>query len=108
VKPVSDEFFMVELPQRVKAHGDHKLEEMFLLLNEDCLWQRRWSGALVSTALEGNPESRSAMTSWVTNWLPRAEEALAAVSAALSGDGRPSLARANARVRGWLSSLGVA
>ncbi len=108
VKPFIDEFFMVELPQRLKAHGDHKLEEMFLLLNEDCVWQRRWSGALVSMALEANPESRSAMTSWIAGWLPRAEEAIEAVSAALPGDGRPSVARARARVREWLKGLALA
>jgi toluene monooxygenase system protein E len=107
VKPVSDFFFMGGVPAIVKGRGDHKLEEIFLLLGEDCAWHRRWSGALVTMAVEQEPRNRGPLASWIARWLPRAEEAIAPFSEALPDGGPAAVARARAQAREWLHELKV-
>jgi hypothetical protein len=105
VKPMSDSFFMLELPPLVKASGDHKLEEMFLLLDEDCVWHREWSAALVSMALRERPENRAALTSWAARWLPRAEDSIESFSDLFPDGGSAAVARARRRTREWLERV---
>jgi hypothetical protein len=104
VKPVSDFFFMDEVPLLVKARGDHKLQEMFMLLGEDCAWHREWSGALLSMALRERPENRAALASWTASWLPGAEASIEPFSE-LFPNGELAVARAGARAREWLERL---
>jgi len=108
VKSVSDDFFMIEVPSIVKGRGDHKLEEIFLLLSEDCAWHRRWSGALVSMAVEQAPQNRAPLASWIARWLPRVEEALVPFSEVLPDGGPAAVARTRSRVREWLKDMKVA
>jgi len=80
LKPMIDEVFLRHASDLALAENDHLLGRVFYSLNEDCQWHREWSRALVQTAIEDKPSNVVAIETWIEKWLPRAMEAIDALS----------------------------
>jgi toluene monooxygenase system protein E len=106
-KPVLDTLLMREAAEVARSRGDYLLREIFFSLHEDCLWHRAWSEALVKVALAARPENRAALGGWARRWLPRADEAAAALAPLLGPDGAAAAARASSGARAFLQEIGV-
>jgi toluene monooxygenase system protein E len=99
LKPAVDELCMVELGAVARARGDFLLPQLLGSLDEDCVWQRRWSAALARVAFEARPENRAACAEWVHAWRPEVSAALAALVPILDDTGGDQLVeRVEARV----------
>jgi toluene monooxygenase system protein E len=80
IKPLLDQLFMKHLADVALREGDYLLGQILYSLREDCLWQQRWSQAMVRVAMEDNLENTGVIQGWVDKWY---KLALPAVSAFL-------------------------
>lgn len=76
VKPFFDQCFLVYFGEAAARSGDPLLGRMLQSLNEDSLWHREWSAALVRRAVEEKEENRVVLGGWISRWAPRAREAV--------------------------------
>jgi len=106
VKPMIDQLLMSHYAERAKDAGDYLLFEVFFSLNEDCIWHRQWSGALVTTATLQKKENIAVIRHWVRLWLPRVCESLVVLAASINADF--SVDRATQSTLDHLSVLKVA
>jgi hypothetical protein len=65
LKPLFDQLFMKHLGEMALREGDYLLGRILYSLREDCLWQQRWSQALVQMTLEDTPANRDVIQGWV-------------------------------------------
>jgi toluene monooxygenase system protein E len=65
LKPVFDQLFMKHLGEVALREGDYLLDQILYSLREDCLWQQRWSQALVKVTLEDTPANRDVIQGWM-------------------------------------------
>lgn len=108
VKPLLDELLVHELGAFAKQRGDTLLAELLWSLDEDCVWARRWTKALLSLMLEARPENRDAIQAWVGRWLPLGEAALTGLSPWFRGHAAGEVARdISARHAERLRGLGI-
>ncbi len=111
-KPLLDQLLITELARLARPH-DFYLAEILASLEEDCRWQRAWTGALVQTLTGGDePQAqanRQALLSWLGTWTPAAREAARALALAFwdTEEVEPALARAQASVGDWLRGLAL-
>jgi hypothetical protein len=68
LKPLFDQLFMKHLGEMALREGDYLLGQILYSLREDCLWQQRWSQALVQVTLEDTPANRDVIQGWVDKW----------------------------------------
>jgi toluene monooxygenase system protein E len=68
LKPLVDEFFMVHIGRLAQEQGDPVLGQIFLSLNEDGQWHRRWAQALALTAIQDTPANGAVLQEWVEKW----------------------------------------
>ncbi|MCU1224940.1 MAG: Phenol hydroxylase, oxygenase component DmpL [Edaphobacter sp.] len=68
LKPLFDQLFMKCLGEVALREGDYLLGQILYSLREDCLWQQRWSVALVQVAMEDTGENRDVIQAWVDKW----------------------------------------
>ena len=68
LKPLFDELFMKHLGEVALGEGDYLLGQILYSLREDCLWQQRWSQALVQMAIEDTPGNKDVIQGWVDKW----------------------------------------
>ncbi len=68
LKPAFDELFMVHFARLAASQGDEVLSQMFLSLNEDCLWHRQWSNALAATLIHDDAANVAPMRAWAARW----------------------------------------
>jgi toluene monooxygenase system protein E len=62
---VFDQLFMKHLGEVALREGDYLLGQILYSLREDCLWQQRWSQALVKVTLEDTPANRDVIQGWM-------------------------------------------
>lgn len=105
VKPALDELFMNCFARAAKDSGDEPLGNIFFSLNEDCVWHREWSRALVHTVVAQQPSNHQIVVDWIERWWPRAAEAIAAFGPCVSAN---TAAEIEKTCREYWSSLDVA
>jgi len=54
------------------GHRDHLLGQILYSLNEDCHWYRDRSREPVQVLMANNSSNKDVISSWITNWRPRA------------------------------------
>lgn len=81
VEPVVERLCFEELPRLVRSSGDVLTARVLQSLGADALGHRPWQHTLVSLALSGSAEARTAIARWIEQWWPLTEKAL---SSALS------------------------
>ena len=107
VKPAFDELFMVDFGRLAAAYGDEVLQKLLVSLNEDCVWHRDWTRALLSVVLADDPGNRIVIQEWLGKWQPE-------VAAAVEGFARtfdevselpagPSFGNVRSRIEAFLS-----
>jgi len=77
LKPQVDELFMRHFALLAAAHGDTLLREFLFCLYEDCLWQRRWTLALLELALSQREENGAVVKGFIQKWQPQVERGMA-------------------------------
>ena len=108
VKPAFDELFMVDFGRLAAAYGDEVLQKLLVSLNEDCVWHRDWTRALLSVVLADDPGNRIVIQEWLGKWRPE-------VAAAVEGFARtfdevselpagPSFGNVRSRIETFLSA----
>lgn len=91
IKPHIDRFVDEELAGNLAAANDDPLlGSLHFSLGEDAAWHRRWSGALVRTALEDQPANAEVIWEWVDRWRPMAQRAVAGLADAFAGAPLPA------------------
>jgi len=85
LKPIIDEFLLRHISDLALGHDDHLLGQIFYSLNEDCQWHRRWSQALIQTAIDDTPANRQLVQRWIDKWYPDALHAIDPFSSLLEG-----------------------
>ncbi|HZP12277.1 MAG TPA: hypothetical protein VFB36_07635 [Nevskiaceae bacterium] len=68
LKPAFDELFMAHFAKLAASQGDEVLSQMFLSLNEDCLWHRQWSSTLAATLARDDEANVATMRAWAAKW----------------------------------------
>lgn len=81
LKPAFDELFMIDFARLAGAAGDGVLEQLLLVLHEDCAWHGQWSSALTAMLVHEDAANARAMATWVERWKPWAEAAVASLLA---------------------------
>ena len=76
LKPLVDELFMKYLSELALSQDDYLLGQIFYSLNEDCQWQRQWSGCLVRMTIEDDIRNRDTIQEWINRWYPLAARAV--------------------------------
>lgn len=76
LKPLVDELFMKYVSDLALREDDYLLGQVFYSLNEDCLWHRQWSEALIRMAIEDNAQNRETIQGWINQWYPLASHAV--------------------------------
>ena len=108
VRPAFDELFMVDFGRLAAAYGDEVLQKLLVSLNEDCVWHRDWTRALLSVVLADDPGNRIVIQEWLGKWRPE-------VAAAVEGFARtfdevselpagPSFGNVRSRIETFLSA----
>lgn len=85
LKPLVDELLMNHFSELALREGDYLLGRVLYSLNEDCLWHREWSAALIKMTLEDNAQNRRVIQGWVEKWLPLAAQSVKALIAVFDG-----------------------
>lgn len=85
LKPLFDRFVLIHFAERAKREGDYLLAELLASFEEDALWQRDWSFALASLAMQQAPgektkKSQEAIQRWVEHWSPKAMKSVSHLS----------------------------
>ncbi len=91
LKPLVDELFMTHFSELAAKNGDPRMSEILYSLNEDSRWQREWTKALVSAAVEDTPENRKTLEVWSEKWYLLASDAVRAFEPEWNGCRLPSL-----------------
>jgi toluene monooxygenase system protein E len=76
LKPLFDELTLEHFGGLAKDNGDYLLQELFVSLNQDCIWHRQWSQALIQTALKDQRENKRVIEGWMAKWYPLALRAV--------------------------------
>jgi len=76
LKPLVDELFMKYLSDLALSEEDYLLGQIFYSLNEDCQWQRQWSGCLVRMTIEDDIRNGDTIQEWINRWYPLAARAV--------------------------------
>jgi hypothetical protein len=80
LKPALDEAVVCCLAEECQRQHDAYWTALLERAYADCVWQRRWSVALVRTALAQNPDNRQVIARWLELWAPRALAAAESVA----------------------------
>jgi toluene monooxygenase system protein E len=106
-KPLLDQLVITELSALARRRQDFFLAEILLSLDEDCRWQRQWTGTLVQLLLQEPGDNAVMLWGWVQSWLPPAREAVRALASFWGADGEATFTRVDASVTQWLRSLSL-
>jgi toluene monooxygenase system protein E len=87
LKPMIDDLFMHHVSDLALREGDHLLGQIFYSLNEDCLWHRQWSQALINMAIEDTPTNRDVIQRWIQQWYELGHRAVETFCSVLEAKG---------------------
>lgn len=107
LKPLMDDVLMNHFARWADEQGDRLLRELFFSFDEDCRWQREWTGALLTVAVQEDAANEGTVRRWIEKWLPLAERAsgsFASVSGKDAGELERELRAGHAR---FLRGLGL-
>jgi toluene monooxygenase system protein E len=115
LKPMIDELFLEHTSDLALGQEDHLLGRIFYSLNEDCRWHRKWSQALIQTAIEDTATNRDVIQTWIDKWYASGMNAVEAFSPLFEGKPAgaqaPSFHKVGSRIDAscaeWLRSMNL-
>ncbi len=114
LKPLVDELFMKHVSDLALREDDYLLGQVFYSLNEDCLWHRQWSEALIRMAIEDNARNQETIQGWINQWYPLASHAVQSLASGFkdnferSGTPERNIGEAiDSYYRSYLQSMGL-
>lgn len=114
LKPLVDELFMKYVSDLALREDDYLLGQVFYSLNEDCLWHRQWSEALIRMAIEDNARNQETIQGWINQWYPLASHAVQSLASGFkdnferSGTPERNIGEAiDSYYRSYLQSMGL-
>lgn len=85
VKPAFDQLFMVDLARLAERRGDEVLARILASLEQDCVWHRAWTAALVDALVAQRADNRQVIDRWIEGWRPAVDAAVAAFAPVMAG-----------------------
>jgi toluene monooxygenase system protein E len=81
IKPAVDRVVNHELAGALAvANGDPVLRDVHFSLDEDAVWHREWTRALVHAAIQDTPGNAEVMSKWIDAWRTLATDAVEALA----------------------------
>jgi toluene monooxygenase system protein E len=107
--PALDDLLLHEGGALARQAGDFYLGEVLASFAEDARWHRAVAAALVAHAVREDAGNESTLAAWVARWAQAGRAAAAGLAPLLvdANETAPLLARAEARTRAFLDSLGL-
>ncbi len=85
VKPAFDELLTIRLGNAADESGDGVLAKLLFSLRDDQAWQRDWTRAFLTAAIDDEPANDALVRRWVEKWTPACERAVGALAPLLGG-----------------------
>jgi toluene monooxygenase system protein E len=92
LKPMIDDFFLVQLAVLADRSRDHLDAQILRSLFEDSEWHVSWTEALLAHAYADRPDNRAVVAGWIDAWAPTVEAAEVAAAALLGTERRSTAA----------------